>query len=192
MAVAEFTSDLAKKPPPWITLTFNTRNPAFQDWMYKYRKPGGQFISYVMRDREGEGGVKKCQVVSDLSYFFTYFLRPQHGHFCRKWPYWGTWVLVPVLFCYFSRRKVQNEASKYCATFLKPGTWPMSLGGSVDNYQRWSFPRQTTRPQPGSAVIFIIIIVLSIASSSLSKKTLPIDLGSPFTLPALYATLLHP
>ena len=40
--------------------------------MYKYRKPGGQFISYVMRDREGEGGGQK--VSSGVGFVLLFYL----------------------------------------------------------------------------------------------------------------------
>ena len=40
--------------------------------MYKYRKPGGQFISYVMRDREGEGGGQK--VSNGVGFVLLFYL----------------------------------------------------------------------------------------------------------------------
>ena len=41
--------------------------------MYKYRKPGGQFISYVMRDREGEGGGGQ-KVSSGVGFVLLFYL----------------------------------------------------------------------------------------------------------------------
>ena len=136
MAVAEFTSDLAKKPPPWITLTFNTRNPAFQDWMYKYRKPGGQFISYVMRDREGEGGgsksVKWCRICPT---FLLTFWGLNMGTFGESGHIGGLECWFQSFFVILAEEKFRTKPQSIVLRFWSqaPGQWAWVAVWTITN-----------------------------------------------------------